>query len=176
MLPGVGASQAGIIAARILGTRTREFLSSIGGINTSNILFTFVMFYVIGKTRSGAAWAVSQFAFSLSPYTMALLMFAALTVCFISVVLTLLVARLVLGGMRGIDYRKLSLGVMASLIIIVILFSQAIGLVAMATGTLIGVFSILSGVKRSHMMGYLLVPTILYFSGYAPFVMVTLAG
>jgi TctA family transporter len=63
---------------------------------------------------------------------------------------------------------------MALLVLVVALLSGPAGLLAAATGTFIGLFAILSGLRRSHLMGYLLLPTILYFSGLSPELMVTL--
>ena len=52
MLPGVGAAQSGVIASQLFRAKTKDFLTALGGINTSNILFTFVVFYLLGKTNS----------------------------------------------------------------------------------------------------------------------------
>ncbi len=174
MLPGVGASQAGVIAAQILKTRRGDFLTALGGINTSNILFTFIMFYSIGKTRSGAAWALSQFTESVGLWSMLLLIFTGLTACFVSAVITLGLSRMLLGRIRELDYGRLTLSVMMFLIFMVAILSGLPGIIAAVTGTFMGLLSIITGVKRSHMMGYLLLPTILYFSGLSPVMMVTL--
>jgi TctA family transporter len=36
------------------------------------------------------------------------------------------------------------------------------------TGTFLGLLAISTGVKRTHLMGFLVLPTILYFSGLDP--------
>lgn len=174
MLPGIGASQAGVVAAQAFRNKESEFMTALGGINTSNILFTLVMLFVIGKTRSGATFAISQFSGPISPWEFALLAFSGLTVCFISGAVTLKLSRTVLDRLAGIDYGRVTVAVMAFLIVMVAVLSGLPGLVAAATGLFIGLLSITTGVKRSHMMGYLLIPTILFFSGLSVPVMLTL--
>lgn len=172
MLPGIGASQAGVVAAQVFRSRTSEFITTLGGINTSNIMFTLIMLFTIGKTRSGAMWAISQFTRTMGVWDFALLMFTGLTVCFISGIITIKLARALLNRVGGIDYGKVTAGVIILLIFTVVLLSGIPGIIAAITGTFIGLVSINTGIKRSHMMGYLLVPTILHFSGYSPVVMV----
>lgn len=174
MLPGVGAAQAGVLAARSVGARTREFLSALGGINTSNILFTFVMFYVLGKTRSGAMWAMSQVSSSLSVWEMVVLVLVGFIACMLSGTTTLGLGRIMLSRLSNIPYRSLTAGVGLFLVIMVALLSGPIGLLAALTGTSIGLLAVLSGVRRSHLMGFLLLPTILYFSGTSPYLMASL--
>jgi putative membrane protein len=174
MLPGVGAAQAGAVASRLFRARLREFLIALGGINTSNIFFTFIMFFTLGKTRSGAMWAISQFADILAASDVLLLSVVGITASFVSAGLTLLIAGILLKRLGGADCSRLSMGVMAFLLLAVLVLSGPVGLAAAATGTFTGLLAIRLGVKRSHLMGFLLLPTILYFSGLNPAVMVTL--
>ena len=174
VLPGVGAAQAGVIAAQVLRARTREFLSALGGINTSNILFTIIMFYAIGKTRSGAVWAISQLAGSLGLWDMILLVFVGITVAFVSAIITIYLGRVIISRMGGISYNMITISVTAFLVTAITILSGLPGLLAALVGTLIGLVSVLGGIKRSHLMGFLLLPTILYFSGLSPHVMLML--
>ena len=171
MLPGVGAAQAGVLAAHSLRASMRDFLTALGGINTSNILFTFIIFYTIGKTRSGATWAVSQVADSIGTWEMTLLVFVGITACFISALTTLGLGRLLLGRIRSVNYRALNLGVIAVLIALTAILTGPVGMLILATGTFIGLLAVASGVRRSQLMGYLLLPTMLYFSGISPTIM-----
>jgi putative membrane protein len=174
MLPGVGASQAAVFVAQAFKAKATDFITALGGINTSNIMFTFVMFYVLGKTRSGAVWAISQFVGTIGLWDMLLLIFVGITVCFISAIITLFLARLLLKYVRRINYNKLTLFVAIFLIFMVAVLSGIPGIISMSTGTFIGILAIKKGIRRSHMMGYLLLPTIIYFSGLSPFMMLTL--
>jgi putative membrane protein len=171
MLPGVGASQAGVLAAQALRASTKQFLSALGGINTSNILFTFIMFYSLGRTRSGAVWAISQFTWGLGVLEMMLLVLVGITAAFMSAGISIALARSMLVQIRNLNYQQLNLVVILFLGVMVLLLSGLPGLVAGGTGACIGLLAIKTGIKRSHLMGYLLLPTMLYFSGLTPAVL-----
>jgi putative membrane protein len=174
LLPGVGSSQAGIIAAQFLRAKLKEFMIALGGINTSNIFFTFIVFYVIGKTRSGAVWALSQIVDKLTMNDVYLIITIGLISCFISVVLTLKIGSLFLDRMKRISYTKLTTFTLAFLIILIFIFSGFIGLLISATGVFLGLLTISLGIRRTHLMGFLLFPTIVYFAGLNPILMITI--
>jgi len=171
ILPGVGAAQAGVVVAQTFRAKTREFLTALGGINTANIFFTFVAFYTLGKTRSGAAWAVSQVLENITFFDVLLLACVGAIVCFLSVIITLTIGKFIICRITQFDYARLNVGVILSLLLMVFLFSGAIGLLVAFTGTCIGLLAILSGTRRTHMMGFLILPTIFYFSGISSFLL-----
>jgi len=164
ILPGIGAAQAGVIASQVLKAKTRDFLTALGGINTSNIIFTMIMFYLLGKTRSGAAQAVSQIIDFMEPGHIILIVITVLVVGCFSAAVTLFLGRRAMGILEKFDYVKINKVIMISLFGLVIVFSGWIGIVIMLTATCIGILTINSGVRRSHLMGFLVIPTILYFS------------
>ena len=165
LLPGIGASQAGVIASHAFGSKTRSFITALGGINTSNILFTFVVFYTLGKTRSGAAWAISQVVDRLVISDMVLISVAGAITCFISVIITLRAGRFIIRRMKNLDYAMFGRAIMIVLMILVFAFSGPLGVMVSLVGASLGIFTIMIGVRRSMMMGFLIFPTILYFSG-----------
>jgi putative membrane protein len=174
LLPGIGAAQAGALASEISRTRRREFLVALGGINTSNILFTLLVFYLIGKVRSGASHAISQLIWNITFPDLFLILSTSAFVCFVSAAITLYVGRRAAATIGRLDYSKISILVVLSLVLMVLLLSGPTGVLVCLTGTLAGLSAILSGVRRTHMMGFLILPTILYFSGLQNIVMFTL--
>ena len=168
LFPGIGSAQSGIIASQILKARRKDFITAIGGINTANIFFTFVVFYTLNKTRSGAAWIISQITTLVSPADLLLITLTAAITCFLSVILTLKTGKYIVKKAYTINYTKLNTLTLLLISLLVFLFTGFIGLFIMLIGTLLGIFTILSGIKRTHLMGFLLVPTILYFSGLNP--------
>ncbi len=168
LLPGIGSSQAGIIAAQALKAKTREFLIALGGINTSNIFFTFIVFYVIGKTRSGAVWMISQVIDHFTFNDVCLLIIVGILTSLISALFTIKVSRLLLNRMKNLNYSKMMTFTFLMLITLVILFSGFLGLLISITGMFLGLLTISLGIKRTHLMGFLLFPTIMYFSGLNP--------
>lgn len=165
MLPGVGAAQSGVIASQVFRAKTKDFLTALGGINTSNILFTFVVFYLLGKTRSGATWTVSQVIDTITFNDMLIIITVGAITCFLSVIITLKIGRIMIRRIKGVDYKKLNLYIMGGLVLMVLVFSGWIGFFISVLGACMGLMTILLGVRRSHMMGFLIFPTILYFSG-----------
>ncbi len=168
LLPGIGSSQAGIIAAQALRAKTREFLIALGGINTSNIFFTFIVFYVIGKTRSGAVWMISQVVDTFTFYDISLLITVGVMTSLVSALLTIKMSRLLLNRMKNLNYTKMMLLTFSILIALVLLLSGFIGLLVSMAGMFLGLLTISLGIRRTHLMGFLLFPTIVYFSGLNP--------
>jgi putative membrane protein len=165
LLPGIGSSQAGALASEVSGSRRREFLVALGGISTANIIFTFLVFYLLGKVRSGAAQAVSQALSTLGPADLTLILASGLLSCFLSAAATLLIGKRAV-RIAELDYKRVTLVILASLAATVALLSGPVGLLVCLAGTLLGLAAILSGVRRTHMMGFLIIPTILFFSGW----------
>lgn len=168
LLPGIGSSQAGIIAAQFLRAKLREFLIALGGINTSNIFFTFIVFYVIGKTRSGAVWMISQIIDYFTLADVYLLIVVGILTSLISGMLTIKASKFLLNRMRNINYTRMMSFIFLGLITLVFIFSGLIGLLVSITGMFLGLLAISIGIKRTHLMGFLLLPTIAYFSGLNP--------
>ncbi len=174
LLPGLGSSQTGILAAQVLKAKMKEFLIALGGINTANIFFTFIVFYVIGKTRSGAVWAISQVVDQLAFTDICLLVVVGILTSLISAVLTIKTGRFLVGKMKDINYTKTTLFTLAVLLALLVLLSGFIGLLIAMVGTFLGLLAISTGIKRTHLMGFLVFPTILYFAGLNPFFLIIL--
>ncbi|HLD57021.1 MAG TPA: tripartite tricarboxylate transporter permease [archaeon] len=168
ILPGIGSSQAGVVSSQILKTKPKHFLTALGGINTANVLFTFVMFFTLEKTRSGVVWAISQILFTPSLKDLLLIMIIGAITAFVSAVVTIKVGKCFLKFIQKVDYVKLSYITMLCLFVLVFAFTGLIGLFISIIGTFIGLSTILLGAKRSNMMAFFIVPTILYFAGLNP--------
>ena len=165
LLPGIGSSQAAAVTSQAFRAKTKDFLVSLGGINAANIIFTLVAFYTLGKTRSGAVAAIAQITPSISSSELTLLMVVSLAAALLSVIIALKAAGFAISRIHSISYKKTNLSIMIFLFAAVIIFTGMIGLLISFAGTLIGLLTIKLGIKRSHMMGFLIFPTILYFSG-----------
>lgn len=171
LLPGIGSSQAGVISSQFFRVKRKEFIITLGGINTSNIFFTLIVFFLIGKTRSGASWFISQLFSTFTYNDLILIAIIGVITCFISVIITLRTGSFVMNRINGRNYQKISKGTLISLFILIIIFSGLPGLLIALIGSMIGLLTIAYGIKRTHMMGFLLFPTILYFSGLSPYLM-----
>ncbi|WP_255420815.1 tripartite tricarboxylate transporter permease [Methanosarcina sp. MSH10X1] len=144
---------------------SKEFIISNSGVNTSNAIFGLVAFVVIGRTRSGAMVAVEDI---LGTNTLDL---SALMLFFAAMVLTALFsyfstvwignnAHLIL---KKLDYSKLCAGVLIGLAVMVYLFTGLFGFFIFVISTPIGMLASFMNVRKSHAMGVILLPVILYF-------------
>jgi len=172
-LPGLGASQAALIGREVLGEKQldpRQFLFLLGAINTIVMGLSFITFYTIQKTRTGAAVAVSRLIPELTPANLFILLSIIIFSGIFSFIISVNTSKLAAKNIHKIQYSKLSLIILLTLILITFLFSDLfnpfgglIGLLVFTTSTFLGTFTILIGIKRMHLMGSLLVPTILFY-------------
>lgn len=163
-LPAVGAAQATVLTQQI--TRRgdeREFLVSIGAINTIVALFSLISLYTISRARSGAALAVQGIISSFGFNELLLLVAVALIATGFSALVMLRLTKGVVRVMQGIDYTKLTLSIILLLVVLVFLFTGSMGIFILFISSAIGLLAPLFGVKRSSLMGILMVPLIIYY-------------
>ena len=144
---------------------SKEFLVSMSGVNTSNAIFGLVAFVVISRTRSGAMVAVKEILGTDSLDLSALMLFFAamvLTALF-SYFSTVWIGNNAHHFLKKLDYTKLCAGVLIGLLVIVVLFTGFFGLFIFVISTPIGMLASFMNVRKSHAMGVILLPVILYF-------------
>ncbi|MFH1249463.1 MAG: tripartite tricarboxylate transporter permease [archaeon] len=163
-LPGLGASQAAVIASDINGkTNSKSFLFLIGLISTLVTGLNFVAIYAINKPRSGVAIAVSKIVPSLGIFQLEVL----LASCFISAVISFYLAiyfsKIFARNISKIEYSSISKSILIFLILMTFLISGLEGIIILITGTIIGVLAIKQGIRKMHLMGCIMLPVITYF-------------
>jgi len=166
-LPGLGSGQAAIIGNSISKSDEksdkRGFLVLLGATNTLVMGFSFIALYAILRTRTGATVAVKELLGNLTPHTLILILFVILVSGIISFFLTKKLAGFFAQKIEKINYTKLSLVTILILAIIVVLVSGFFGLIVLAVSTLTGIYCISLGVRRTNMMGCLLLPVIILY-------------
>ncbi len=163
-LPAIGAAQATVLTQQI--TRRgdeKEFLVSIGAINTIVALFSLISLYTISRARSGAALAVQNVLASFGLNELLLLVAVALIATGFSVIVMLKLTKKVVRAMQRIDYTKLTVFIILVLVVLVLLFTGPMGIFILFISSAIGLLAPLFGVKRSNLMGVLMVPLIIYY-------------
>ncbi len=165
ILPGIGSSQAAVLSNTVLKGNDRDFLVSIGGINTANIIFTFIALHTISRTRSGAAVFISGLIGPLATTDMLIIVLLSALSCFLASLLTLYIARRFLHLMGRMNYMYINTASIAFISCLVAVFTGFHGLVIAAACTIIGLSCVQLGVKRMYLMGFLMLPTILFFAG-----------
>ena len=174
-LPGFGPAQGTVIAQAVSGASdvndddTVNFLLATSGLNISDCLFSLIAIYIIGNPRSGIAVYMSYLLFEMGLNHLIIFIFASLLAVSVSLVLSLKLGDSFSRLMGGIDYRKLSIGVIILQIVILYIFIfyyQAPVLymtLALITSTAMGMLPHYIGVGKSHLMGILIIPAIVIY-------------
>jgi putative membrane protein len=165
-LPGLGGSQAAILGTSIFSVFSRkQFLILLGIVNTMTMALSFIAFYTIDKARTGSAKAIQQILTESLTRTNLIYIFIAIAVAAtISIFLTIYFSKLFAQNITRINYSKISLFTLLFLCVIVFLFSGFLGFLVFVVSTLVGLACIYLNIRKSHLMGAILLPTlILYF-------------
>jgi len=161
--PGLGSSQAAIIGSEITGKLNREqFLILLGSVNTLVMAISFVTLFLFQKSRTGAAFAMSQIT-QLSKTNLWTILTTILISAIIAIPLTLLISKTVSKHIHKINYTKISYIILIFLIIIITYFSGIFGLITLTVATLLGLTAIEWRTRRSFLMGAILIPTIIFY-------------
>lgn len=162
-LPGLGSGQAAIIGNTISRTDKKGFLVLLGATNTLVMGFSFVSLYIISRTRTGAAVAIQKIIGVFSWKILVLILSTALISGIVAFFLTIFLAKFFSRKINKINYAKLSLITLIILTIIIFLVSNVFGLIVLLISTFTGIYCISLGVRRTNMMGCLLIPTIVFY-------------
>jgi len=166
-LPSIGVSQAATIVSYLgrIG-ETRSFLVSLSGIRISHEIVSLLSLYFIQTPRSGASIAIQKVLPELTFYDVLLMIGVICFTSGIAVLITMFLGKRIPKLLAKLNYKYLSLSVMIFMSIMVFLMTGVYGLLIVFTSTSIGLLCASLGIKRSHCMGCLLIPSILFFSGF----------
>ena len=163
-LPALGSSQASIIGSYVIGDLDRkEFLVLVGIVNTLVMSLSFVILYSINKSRTGSAVAVSKLISKLSSSDLAVIIIGIIVSAVLAAIISIIIAKCFSRIINRVSYKKLSVFILILLTIITIIFSGIIGLIIFITSTSLGIMCIILGIKRTSLMGCLIIPTIIIY-------------
>jgi len=162
-LPGLGSGQAAIIGNIISKTDRKGFLILLGATNTLVMGFSFISLYIISRTRTGAAVVIKEIIGRLSLEILILILSIVFISGITSFFITKFLAKFFSQKIAKINYTHLSILTIISLIIIIFLISGFFGLVVLTASTFTGIYCILLKVRRTNMMGCLLIPVIVWY-------------
>jgi len=160
--PGLGPAQAAAVGSQFL-KKENNFLVLVGGLGTANMVTSLVTLYTLDKARNGAIVAVREMTGTIGLYEFAVFVAVAFTVGCVGVLLTMFFARHFARWIQKVNYTKMCVCVIVFLVVLVPLISGWKGLVVLFASTCFGMIAPLLNVGRSHAMGCLLVPVILWF-------------
>jgi len=161
--PGLGSGQAAIIGNLISRTNKKTFLILLGATNTLVMGFSFISLYAISKTRTGAAILIQEITKNLNLPTLILIIITITLSGIISFFIVKIISKLIALKITKINYTIISYVTLSILIFIVFLISGFLGIFILLTSTLTGIYCISLDVKRTNMMGCLLIPIILLY-------------
>ncbi len=166
LFPGLSsASQVAVFGLLFLPATSEGFLSLVSSIATSHLFFSIAALLSAGKARVGATAAVQELLGTLSAGDAALLVGGAVISFSLSIALLLLLAPRLVSLLSRVSHRTLCLLILAFILCIVLLLSGFPGLLILFTASCIGAIAPLAGVRRTHVMGLILIPAILYQFG-----------
>jgi putative membrane protein len=174
LLPGVGSAQAAVLANEINNIssetdykkeeNTRSFLISLGGINTADIIYSIFAIILIGNPRSGIAVAISELI-KISLWDAIIFSGIIFITSIIAASITLNISRIAIFKLRKINYYLLSRSTFYFLWFLIIAFSGISGLIIAFFAMLVGGLPTKLNIRRTHLMGCLILSTILFFMG-----------
>ncbi|MBT4258039.1 hypothetical protein HOD88_02560 [archaeon] len=159
-LPGIGAGQAAIIGNSLIKTNRDGFLILLGATNTFVMCFSFLSLYAINKTRTGSALAIKELSNSLSQELLILVLLTILISGIISFFLTKKLTKMISQKITNFNYTKISITTLSILILVVFFITSLKGVLIFTAATLIGLYSTKYKIRKTNMMGCLLIPTI----------------
>jgi len=164
IFPGLGSAQAAVLSLPLVGEIGQHaFMILIGGINTTNFVFSLATFFAIQKARNGAVVVVSELIKSIGIKELVVFLCAALIAGSIATFLALKISKAAAGLITKINYRKLVIGIISFITVLTFVFSGFFGFMVLVVSSALGIVAPLVGVKRSHSMGCLMLPVILFF-------------
>jgi putative membrane protein len=163
LFPGLGVSQGAIISSVIMGKMSREqFLILLGSINTLVTAISFYILFLIKKSRTGVASAISQIT-EITNTEMIIIFATILISTIILIPYTNFLSKIFAKYINKINYSKISYLILFLLTFLIFFISGALGILVFISSTLIGLICIELDVRKGFLMGSLLIPTIIYY-------------
>jgi putative membrane protein len=162
-LPGLGSGQAGLIGNLITKNNNKEFLTLLGITNTLVMGFSIITLFAINKTRTGSAAFIEEIIPNLDLKYLILILIAIILSGVISFYLTLWLGKIISLNVTRINYQTLAFVTLGILILVIGLVSRILGLGIFVISTLTGLYCLEHRVRRTNMMGCLMIPSLIFF-------------
>ena len=164
VMPGLGASTAAVISMQITKNLKEDgFMILMGSINTFNFILSMVTLYVLDKARNGSIIVIQELVDAITINHIIIFLCAVLIAGSLSVFLALGLSKIFSKIMSIVNYRKMVLSVIFLITGLVLVLTGPLGLLILIISTAIGIIPPTVNISRTHAMGCLLLPVILYF-------------
>ncbi|MFH1101744.1 MAG: tripartite tricarboxylate transporter permease [Methanobacteriota archaeon] len=170
ILPGVTSAVGTILAMTFRGKADHEqTIMTLSAVNTAAAFFVVVVLFILLRARSGVVLAMSeliaveQWGSVLMPLDLVYFLVAILVSGVVSFGLVIWCGRWFARSFVRVPYSLLVGLTLVLVLVLVFVFTGVFGVLVFLVATCIGLLPVLWGVRRSHCMGVLLIPVILYF-------------
>ena len=164
VMPGLGASTAAVISMQMTKNLKEDgFMILMGSINTFNFILSIVTLYVLDKARNGSIIVIQKLVDAITINHIIIFLCAVLIAGSLSVFLALGLSKIFSKIMSIVNYRKMVLSVIFLITGLVLVLTGPLGLLILIISTAIGIIPPTVNISRTHAMGCLLLPVILYF-------------
>ena len=143
----------------LFSDEARNFLALVSSIAASHMVFAFAALLSIGKAREGAL-AILQEIKPVLPSDLPVLLGIFLISVGISAFILMRLSKYI-GVLQRLDLAQLNLCVLCYVVCAVAIVSGGGGLLVLAVSSAIGMLPPLLGIRRTHVMGLIIVPSIL---------------
>jgi len=168
ILPGVSSAIATTLALLLRKNKNDEnAIAILSAANTATAFFVLAILFILLKARSGFAVVLQHMIplykwQSAPPQPMLILLSSILISATLSLYLTKFFGKIAAKNISRINYAVLMKFSLAFMVLLVIIFSGLYGLAIFIVATLIGMAGLKASVRRSNLMGVLLLPLIIY--------------
>lgn len=160
LFPGIATpAQLAVFASPILLACPKKYLVFTSSLAVSHIVFAFAALETIGKARVGALSYVSQLIDPSLNNLLPLMIVFVLSISLSGILLLLIHKKIEI--LFKINNSHLYLILLVYLGILVLLISGPLGIITLVAGTCIGSLPLFLETKRVHVMGVIIIPSIL---------------
>ncbi len=164
-MPGLGPSQAAALTGKMGNSKKENFLFMMGALCMSNFVISIITLYAIEKARSGAVVAISAIASSFGMNELLMLLAVCLASGGFAAMLAPWLAQGFSKAICKVNYSAVCIGTTIFIVLLVAFISSWPGMAILATSTALGIVTNIKGIRKSAMMGCLLLPVIVWFLG-----------
>ncbi len=162
-LPALGSGYAALIGSEVRELSRKAFLFLNGLLNTTIMMMSFVMIFTLNKARTGAAAAISELLTKISISDLTIMLIISTITILCAFILGVYLSKVSAKFISQVSYPVISGMIIIFVTLLVVILSGFIGALVLMTATSLGIFTVRSNVKRTTLMGCLIVPTIIYY-------------
>ncbi|MBI2148707.1 tripartite tricarboxylate transporter permease [Candidatus Woesearchaeota archaeon] len=163
-LPGLTSSYTSIISNKISKLKDQNHHIIISNAcNSSSTIISFIAFYTLQKTRSGAVAAIQYLINSINLSTLILIISISLITLAISVTIAVKISNKIIKIINKINYKIINICIILLIIIIVLIITKISGMIILITTTALGILAEIYNIEKISLTGCLVFPVILYY-------------